>query len=310
MFEKVLVPTDFSKYAHKMLDYVAAIPGLEEVVLVNVIDAGNPMNMEKKGWSYSSLIDEAQGRLEEQADHLSQSGRSNFIVRPILKVIVEPMSGADGVNLQRAEAKPHVDMIEGGSIAEAIIKAAAEQKIPLIVMGAQGRGLVEGILLGSVSTEVLRSGQTDLLLIRHKILEGMDASHEKFCQNIFSRVLVTTDFSGPADEAISVAKGLEGAGEIMLVHVVSKGKSIDEAAKKLNLLRETLETPGRSVTVHVLEGHPASEILALAKRQDASVIIMSSLGSGWMKQIRLGSTTFDVARLADRPVMVVRPHKS
>ncbi|VVB70365.1 Universal stress protein [uncultured archaeon] len=310
MFEKVLVPTDFSMYSHKVLECVAAIPGLREVVLVNAIDAGNPMNMEKKGWSYSSLIDEAQGRLEEQADHLAHLGKQSIIVHPILKVIVEPMSGADGVNLQRPSASPHVEMIEGGSIAEAIEKTAAEQKISLIVMGAQGKGLVEGMLLGSVSTGVLRSGLTDLMLIRHKILEGPDAAYENFCRNMFSRVLVTTDFSDPAEEAISLAKELEGAGEIMLVHVVPKGKKIEEAAGKLNLLRETLETPHRKVTVHVLEGHPASEILALAKRGDASMIIMSSLGSGWLKQIRLGSTTFDVARRAEGPVMIVRPHKS
>jgi nucleotide-binding universal stress UspA family protein len=36
---------------------------------------------------------------------------------------------------------------------------------------------------------------------------------------------------------------------------------------------------------------------------------MSSQGKGWMKQIRVGSTTFDVAQKADRPVMILRPNK-
>jgi len=152
-------------------------------------------------------------------------------------------------------------------VGEAIVKAAAEEKVSLICMGAQGRGLVEGMLLGSVSTEVLRKGQTDLLIIRHKILEGgKDGEHERFCRDIFSKVMLTSDFSAAAEQAISTAKDLEG--------------------------------------------HPAEEILSLAKKQDVSLIMMGSQGKSWSRQVRVGSTTFDVARQAKSPVMVVRPKKS
>jgi len=58
----------------------------------------------------------------------------------------------------------------------------------------------------------------------------------------------------------------------------SYGSLIDEAAKRLNLLRVELAGPGRKITVHIHEGHPAEEILALAKKQDASLIMMGSLG--------------------------------
>jgi hypothetical protein len=37
MFEKVLVPTDFSAYAHEVLACVGNIPGVKEVVLLNVV---------------------------------------------------------------------------------------------------------------------------------------------------------------------------------------------------------------------------------------------------------------------------------
>ncbi len=301
MFEKVLVPTDFSRYALKMLDCIGEIPGLKEVVLLNVVDASNPMMLERKGWSYSSLIDDAKADLKEMADHLERLEKQKGLkVKPVLKVIVEPMSGADGVNLKRPEPISGVEFIEGGTIGEAIQKAADEEKVSLIVMGAHGKGLMEGILLGSVSTEVLRSGKTDLLIIRHQLLVGS----EKFCHDIFSRVLITTDFSEAAKDAIALVKGIEGVHEILLAHVVSEKKGIEEPAKKLNLLREELS--GR-VSVHVLEGHAAKEILALAEKHDASLIIMSSRGKGWLRQIGVGSTTFDVARRAKQPVLVVRP---
>ena len=37
MFEKVLVPTDFSSYAHKILECVGDIHDVKEVVLLNVV---------------------------------------------------------------------------------------------------------------------------------------------------------------------------------------------------------------------------------------------------------------------------------
>ncbi len=310
MFEKVLIPTDFSRYAHKMLECIAEIPGLKEVVLLNVLDASNPMLLEKSGWSYDSVIDEAETRLNEQAEILSDMGDAALKVRTVLKVIVEPMSGADGVNLKRLEPRSDVGLIYGGNVGEAIQKTAQEETVSLIIMGAQGKGLVEGILLGSVSTEVLRHGETDLLLIRHKVLEaGGEDGLEKFCPNIFSRLMVTTDFSPAAEDAISLVKGLQGIAEILLVHVISRGEDFEEAAKKLNLMREELEMPGRKITVHVLEGHPADQILNLARKEDASLVIMSSQGKGWIEQMRVGSTSFDVARRSDRPVLVVRQKK-
>jgi len=309
MFEKVLVPTDFSSYAHRMQECLADIPGIDEVVLLNVVDGADPMNLERKGWSYSALIDEAETRLEEQADRLSHLSEKRLLVRPLLKVIVEPMSGADGIDQQRLKPSPGLGLIKGGSVGEAIIQAAAEEKASLICMGAQGKGLVEGMLLGSVSTQVLRSGGTDLLIIRHKIL---DAGYEKSCKDIFSRVMVTTDFSPAAEPAISAARRLAdvreaGVSEILLVHVLGKEEDFDEAAKKLNLMREELAGAGRKITVHVLQGRPADEILALAKKHGASLIMMGSQGKSWSRQLRVGSTTFEVVRRAESPVMVIRP---
>ena len=37
MFEKVLIPTDFSDHAEKVIECVGEIPGVKEVVLLNVV---------------------------------------------------------------------------------------------------------------------------------------------------------------------------------------------------------------------------------------------------------------------------------
>ncbi len=311
MFKKVLVPTDFSGYAHRMQECLTSVPGIEEIVLLHVLDAGNPMSLEKMGWSYDTLIDEARTRLAEQADHMARGLKTNLGVKPLLKVIVEPMSGADGVNLQRLKPQEGVQVIDGGSVGEAIVRTAAGEAVSLICMGAQGKGLVEGMLLGSVSTEVLRNAECDLLIIRHRALdtEGEKGAQGKLCQNIFSKIMLTTDFSSAGEEAIIRAEELNGVHEILLVYVIGSDGEFDEAASRLNLLRERLASKDRKVTVHVLQGHPAKEILTLAKKQDVSLIMMSSQGKSWSRQIRVGSTTFDVSRRAECPVLVVRNKK-
>lgn len=303
MFERVLVPTDFSKYAQKTLECIGEIPGIKEVLLLNIIDANDPM-LEKHGWSYDSLIAEAKAGLDEQMKHIEGLGPR---VRPVLKMIVREMSGADGVNLQRPKPRPDVELIMGGDVADAIQKTADEEQVSLIVMGAKGKGLVKEILLGSVSKEVLRHGRTNLLIIRHKLMEGLnEASFEKFCPNIFSRALVTTDFSEAAADVLSFVKGMADIQEYELVHVVSRGEDKGEATVKLNGIRDDFAAAGRKVTAHILEGNPSKEIVSLAEKLDASMIIMSYQGRGMLEHFRVGSTAFDVAYKADRPVMVLR----
>jgi len=304
MFEKVLVPADFSEYAMKMLDCIREIPGIEEVVLLHVVDASDPLALEKHGWSYDSMINEARGQMDKEKKRLEGF---NVKVRPLAKIIVGEMSGPDGVDIPRIEPRTDIEVIEGGSIGDAIQKTADEEGADFIIMGAHGRGLVKGLLLGSVSTDVLRHGKTNLLIVRHNLLEdGEKMQLASFCSHLFSRVLLTTDFSSSASDALSVVKGLKGVSEVALAHVVSKGGDVQEAVKRLSAIRNEVEEAGIKASVHVPEGKPSQEIVSLAEKIDASLIAMSYQGKGWLKQLRVGSVTFEVAQKACRPVMVVR----
>lgn len=309
MYHKILVPTDFSSYAHKVQSCLSAIPGIDEIVLLHVLDASNPKELEGKGWSWDSLIDEARSRLGEQEDQLTHKPGKELQIKTVLKVIIEPMSGADGVNLQRPKPKSGVDLVDGGSVGEVISRVAADENVSLICMGAQGKGMIEGMLLGSVSTEVLRQSEADLLIIQHGILGKKGEGKDNLCQDIFSKVMLTTDFSSAGEEAAARIKEMPGLNEILLVNVIDKENDFKQAAEGLNRLREELAASGRRITVHVLQGTPSDEILALSKKQDVSLIMMSSQGKSWSRQIRVGSTTFDVVRRAQYPVLVIRPAK-
>jgi nucleotide-binding universal stress UspA family protein len=99
----------------------------------------------------------------------------------------------------------------------------------------------------------------------------------------------------------------------LLQHVVYRGETwreieaqTEETTRKLNVIRDELEEAGIKVKIHTSVGNPAEEIISLAEREDVSLIAMSSHGTGWLKQLGVGSTTYDVAKIGDRPVLVIR----
>jgi nucleotide-binding universal stress UspA family protein len=284
MFEKVLVPTDFSKYSQAVLACVKEFPGVNDVVLLHII---GPMDPLARVWDPGGRIEEAKANLAEQKKLLESRGLT---------------------------VKTRVEAIMEGDISMMIQKVANEEKISLIAMGARGKGIVEGIFLGNVAKNILRYGNTNLLLMRYKMLEGREEQMlKKFCSEPLSKVLCPTDLSEPATKAITFIKGIEGLGEIILQNVVFRGETwkeveshIEEATKNLNAIREEMERTGLKVTVHVNVGNPAEQISDYARKEDVSLIVMNAYGKGWLNQITVGSTTYDVSKMADRPVLVVR----
>ena len=195
-----------------------------------------------------------------------------------------------------------------------IIETAEERGVSLIVVGARGKNLVEGILLGSVSMAVLRRSRTNVLIMRHKIIEEMKAkTYEMFCPRILFRVLCPVDFSRFSDSAIALLSRTKGVGGIILLHIVSKGETeaeIGDAVKKANgqmeVIRNTLAAQGIEVRTIIRTGNPTFEITRIADEEDVSVIWMSSHGIGWFRELLLGSIAYTVAMNAKRPVIIIR----
>lgn len=284
MFEKVLFPTDFSGYAQKTLECIGEIPGVNEVILLHVVDATHPS---KHGWTHGPHVENAKLLMEEKKEYLENLG---------LRV------------------KTKVDVITEGDVAREILVTADKEKVSLIAIGARGRGLIEGLLLGSVSANVLRHAKTNVLIMRYKLAEGLEGKKfEKFCPLILSKVLYPTDFSESSLEVLSFVKSLKGIGELVLMHVVSKGETheeieahVEEAKKKLEDIRKDIGKAGIKVKTHVHVGSPIEEIISMAEEEDASLVAMSSHGKSLFRELLLGSTTCAVARRAKRPVLVMR----
>ncbi|MDD1717013.1 MAG: universal stress protein, partial [Methanoregulaceae archaeon] len=142
MFEKILFPTDFSEYAKKTLDCIAGFPGAREVTLFHVIEeARSPRGGGEIG---DVLFRNGENFLKEEKYYLEKQSRN-------LRVTTAVKTSSD--------------------TAGAIIETAEKRGASLIVVGARGKSVVGGIPLGSVSKAVLRRSRTNVLIVRHKVIE-------------------------------------------------------------------------------------------------------------------------------------------
>jgi len=289
MFEKVLVALDFSPYSQQILDRITQIPGIQEVVLLHVVDATRPSRM---GWTCGPHIENVKIRMAEKKNLLENLGMK---VHTNIDVIVNE--------------------ITQGTISHAILEIAEAENVSLIVMGARGINPIQELLLGSVSSFVLRHAKTNVLIMHFASVSAdrKTALHDLSSMKLFSKILVPTDFSRSASDAAAMVKTLPGIKHIVLLHVVNRVESqqeIDNYVKETQSLLEDMKKEfigaGAEVNLHVRVGDPTEMILLVTDEDDVSLIAMSAQGKGRFRDLLLGSTTFTVARKTKTPILVLR----
>jgi nucleotide-binding universal stress UspA family protein len=286
MFEKVLILTDFSEHARRLLDCITGIQGIREIILLHVIeDLRSPMGT-------------------ETVETFVKSAAENSF--QIEKRYLETLSPNIQVTLE---------LITSSDIAGTVLETAEKNGINLIVISAYGMGMKAGLLTGNVTTEVLcRINRINILVMRHKIIETLTGrTYEKFCPMIFSRILCPTNLSPNSERAIALASTIKGVGEIILLHVISPdeaGIENQEAARtveiRIGAIRDTLAAKGIRSRAIIKTGHPASEITGTAEKEDVSVIWISSYEKGCLHDFFLGSMANDIVMNTTRPVIIIR----
>jgi len=289
MFKKVLVALDFSRYTQKILDRLSEIPGIQEAVLVHVVDATRPARLD---WTPGNPhIENTQLLLEEKKRFLEQRG-----IRVSINVDVI------------------VNAITQSPVSNAILEIAKTENVSLIVIGARGINPIQELLLGSVSSSVIRYATTNVLIMHFPMASIESPASPAFTyQKLFSKVLVPTDFSRSASDALTFIKTIPGIKEILLLHVVSRAESENDiegylktAEKRLEDMKKELIDTGADIIFHVGSGDPTEMILSVAEKNDVSLIVMSAFGLDRIRELVLGSTTFTVVRRTTKPVLIVR----
>jgi nucleotide-binding universal stress UspA family protein len=198
---------------------------------------------------------------------------------------LEAQEDAIRINLQRVGAQctglaHEAVVVQGTGIWPPIEQAIKDYAIDLIVLGTHGRTGAQKLLLGSVAEEVFRRSHVPVLTIGPAERSGAHRAAK------FRRVLFATDFSAEsfaaAPYAVSMAQ--ENNAELMLVHVINEpasrptGQPADVArANALYHLHDIVPANAElwcRPEAIVRFGHPAEQILKVAKERDADLIVL------------------------------------
>jgi nucleotide-binding universal stress UspA family protein len=80
----------------------------------------------------------------------------------------------------------------------------------------------------------------------------------------------------------------------------------DDVSRRLLDVAERLRAADRAVEVRVLDGRPATEIVAEAERFEADLIVMGARGLSAVRRLLLGSVSSEVVDHAPCPVLIAR----
>jgi len=207
----------------------------------------------------------------------------------------------------------------GVSPAGLILEHAREHDVDLIVMGTHGRRGPSRFLLGSVATQVVRASTAPVLTLRE-----LDESRPL---EAIGSILVPIDFSGHSRTALRHATELARtySAELRLIHVVQQPNypyfyapvpamppagQIQGLHERGHEALERLVREEGDTTLHhrleVVDGHPASEIVAHAESGRCDLIVTASHGLTGLDRLLLGSTSEQVVRTSPVPVLLVK----
>ena len=194
-------------------------------------------------------------------------------------------------------------------------KRLEEGDIDLIVMGTHGRTGVNKAVFGSSAEEVFRRANVPVLTIGPAVRTGGHNGGRFQC------VLFATDFNAVSNTAAAYAASLaqENQSRLILLHVLPTPKpgkaqkteqlSVAEALHRVeNLLPPDAELWCRPELM-VEHGDPGAQILAVADRSGADLIVLGVRGMDTLTRIATRverATAYEVAAHAHCPVLTVR----
>jgi len=295
MYKKILYPIKFEEFSLDVLSCALNFKkaGTEEIVLLHVIDVAK-LPMDKYEGYHPDDIKRftvlAEAKMDEAAGMIRDEG---LVAKKLITVGV-----------------PYRE----------ILKAAADEKVSLIVSGRQKRGVMGEIFIGSNTDKVIRYGNVPVYIPKFPaVFGGSKEACARYCATPFSRVLYPTDWSDCAAAALRYLKGLKNAGveEVVVAHVMDeKAMSLQPPEKlkefekidreKLEKVRQKLETAGFKVKTHLHVGKAGTDLIKIAKEEDVSLIVMGTHGKGYVSGILWGSVSRNVVEYSDRPVLLIK----
>lgn len=286
--KKILVPLDGSALADRAIPFVATLAASArcEIVLIRAVNTLSVYS-ERAG---VALKREAQDALDAAASALEAQGLS-----VVTRVFDQPAETA-------------------------ILEAAEDPDVGLIVMSTHGRGGLGRFIYGSVADAVLREAPVPVLMVPPHGLDTWPTDRRV-------SILVALDGSELSKTALAPACDLADVlgASLLLASVVTfpsyasyaegyvftdpevTESVVVEARHALEEIAAELRTETRPVEVCATYGTPYFGITTIARDRGVGLIVMATHGRGGMTRALLGSVATATIRQTDIPIVLVRP---
>lgn len=285
---KILVPQDFSDLGSKALHsaekmatlFNGSITPFHSYLPLNEVDGGPYMF--GMGSTTIEDYDEIEDALYDRLSELAQQEVDpSLLTKPLISI---------------------------GNPAQSIVEEG--KNFDIIVLSTHGRTGFSRFFLGSVSEKVLRMSHVPVLIVnQERELSDLDT------------IMVTTDFSDHSKEAFAIARDIakKANATLELVNILPYDPQHDEEPEeskvqvrkqRLNVLaKETLHDIGDLVKTKVIVSTdtPHEAILNYNLNNPHDLIVMSTVGRTGIDYLMMGSTTANVVRHVNCPVLSVNP---
>jgi len=285
----VLVATDGSKHGGWGLNWVATLPFVKppRVTVLHVLDI-------------AAL----------RAPFLAQpvmAGTERYIQEEIQRIEARSTKTLKEATQQLAAMKlKGMVRKEQGAVAPVILKRAPKRD-GLLVVGSQGLDALDRFMLGSVSTNLIHHATCPVLVVKAEAAP-------------LRRIALATDGSSASAKALafvlakfrpncSTGKGEQESIHVSVIHVMPPVKYPGLEATNRKLLEQSVQKLIKAgfIAEPVCQlGKPAEEIMEVASKQHADLIVMGAQGLGAVARFLLGSVSTRVVQHAHCSVLVVR----
>jgi len=285
----VLVATDGSKYGRWGLNWVSKLPFIEppRVTALHVLN-----------------IDAFRSPFLVQP---VMAGNERYIQEEIQRIEARSAKTIMDTKKQLAALKLKGTVLEDqGAIAPLILKRVPKRD-GLLVVGSHGLDALDRFMLGSVSTNLLHHATCPILVVKGAAtpprritlaIDGSDAS-VKALEFVLARLRPVSAPGKAGRLPIHVS----------VIHVMPfiKYPEMKEAGRKLveQSVRKLIEA-GFTAEALCQLGKPAEEIVQVATKHHADLIVMGAKGLGAIARFLVGSVSTRVVHLSACSVVVVR----
>jgi len=297
-FKQILCPTDLSEASRPALSYAAAFAGWYDarLTILHVVPTFDAIAVPP-----SELAGPVQ------------------VIYPSSREDVLAELGRQAEATGAASVRPELDAAEGDTLT-VIVDRALASRADLVVLGSHGRSGFNRLLHGSIAEQVLLKAPCPVLTVPPRAPDK--APHDL----LFRHILCAMDFSPAALQAMGFALdlGRQADGIVTILHALEwlaeeeprteshfnvaeyRAYLIKDARERLDGLVAAEARTWCEIETVVTVGRAYRQLLQAAADRSADLIVMGAQGRGGVGLALNGSTTHQVVRAAQCPVLTVR----